>query len=162
MLSKSRGFTLIELLVVIAIIGVLIALLLPAVQASREAARCTACRTNLRQMGIALHHYHDAHGCFPPAYLGNLADWSGPHWSWSAFILPYLEQQPLYELLGINTQPFGYGAGFAPPCPLTQQSLDVFVCPSDCGRRAQSAQGLFRQIELPQHYRRYHHSHHDL
>ncbi|MGO8750915.1 MAG: DUF1559 domain-containing protein [Thermoguttaceae bacterium] len=133
MLPKPRGFTLIELLTVIAIIGVLIALLLPAVQASREAARASSCRNNLRQLGLGLHQYHDPHGCLPPAYLGNLTDWGSPHWSWSAFLLPYVEQQPLYDALQINTQPFGYGASFAAPCALTQMSLGVFVCASDSG-----------------------------
>src|SRR3990167_4961613 len=92
MLSKARGFTLVEILVVIAIIGVLIGLLLPAVQAAREAARRARCGNNLRQIGIGLHNYHEVHRTFPPGYLGTPADFTGPHWSWSAFLLPYVEQ----------------------------------------------------------------------
>src|SRR2546423_1852227 len=102
---KSRGFTLIELLVVIAIIGVLIGLLLPAVQAAREAARRAHCINNLKQIGIALHNYHDALGVFPPAYGtldrgGNaiqgqpdpITGDTGPGWAWGMQILPYIEQ----------------------------------------------------------------------
>ena len=73
MLSKVKGFSLIELLVGVAIIGFLTALLVPAVQAAREAARRLACNNNLRQLGIALHHYHEVHRVFPPAYLADQA-----------------------------------------------------------------------------------------
>ncbi len=86
MRSKARGFTLVEILVVIAVIAVLVGLLLPAVQAAREAARRARCGNNLRQVGIGLHNYHDSHRTFPPGYLGNPADYTGPHWSWSAFL----------------------------------------------------------------------------
>jgi prepilin-type N-terminal cleavage/methylation domain-containing protein/prepilin-type processing-associated H-X9-DG protein len=139
---KPRGFTLVELLTVITIIGVLVALLLPAIQGAREAARRTSCRNNLRQIGIALHGYHGVHGFFPPAYLGDVNTWTGPHWSWSTFLLPYLEQQPLYDVLGVTTQVFGYGATFAPPCPATQTPLSVFVCPSDNGPALNASKGL--------------------
>lgn len=89
-MKLSRGFTLVELLVVIAIIGVLVALLLPAVQAAREAARRTQCRNNLRQLGLALHNYHDAHSTFPASHDTNF-------WSWIAYLLPYLEEAPLQD-----------------------------------------------------------------
>src|SRR4051812_41131755 len=91
------GFTLIELLVVILIVAVLIALLLPAVQAAREAARRTQCSNNLKQMGLALHLYHEAAGVFPPAYLsavkvaGDEYPELGPGWGWGAMILAQLE-----------------------------------------------------------------------
>ena len=100
-----RGFTLIELLVVIAIIAVLIALLLPAVQQAREAARRSQCQNNLKQIGLALHNYHDAHGKFPPyASVGGVGanqDVEGG-WSWSQRILPQLEQGNLYDQLGVG------------------------------------------------------------
>ena len=99
------GFTLIELLVVIAIIAVLIALLLPAVQQAREAARRSQCQNNLKQIGLALHNYHDAHRRFPPAGIvggvGNNQDVEGG-WCWAQQILPQLEQGNLYEQLDVG------------------------------------------------------------
>ncbi len=152
MLPRAKGFTIIELLAVVAIIGLLIALLLPAVQAAREATRRVGCGNNLRQLGIALHHYHDARQVFPPAYLANLTNWTGPHWSWSAFLLPYVEQQPLYDALGVGTKEFGYGASFALPCAETQVPLDSFICPSDVGpllnqRKSFHAKSNYRGVE---------------
>ena len=87
--KKKSGFTLVELLVVIAIIGILIAMLLPAVQAAREAARQTQCANNLKQIGLAVHNFHDAHGGIPPAYLSGAG-----HATWLVLIMPYLEQSP--------------------------------------------------------------------
>ncbi|MGD9857768.1 MAG: DUF1559 domain-containing protein [Planctomycetaceae bacterium] len=107
MKAIRRGFTLIELLVVIAIIAVLIALLLPAVQQAREAARRTQCRNNLKQIGLALHNYHDVFLTFPPGYI---AAGPGTHPAhdgisgagWGTMILPQLEQTNLYELFNPN------------------------------------------------------------
>ena len=96
--QKARGFTLIELLVVIAIIAILIALLLPAVQQAREAARRTQCKNNLKQLGLALHNYHDSMSMFPRSQLGattGTADWRGH--SAHVMILPYIEQAALYS-----------------------------------------------------------------
>ncbi len=109
-MHRRRAFTLIELLVVIAIIAVLIALLLPAVQAAREAARRIQCTNNLKQLGIALHNYHDTVGAFPPGYLSLMDpvtfDNDGPGWGWAAFSLNQMEQLPLYNsinfVLGIE------------------------------------------------------------
>ena len=127
----SVGFTLVELLVVIAIIGILIALLLPAVQAAREAARRSQCTNNLRQFGIALHNYHDAHQAFPAAcnFLDGHDGGSGtnlfPLYSTHVLILPFMEQEPLYAQLvearvTINTSH-----------ALHQVPIEGFVCPSD-------------------------------
>jgi prepilin-type N-terminal cleavage/methylation domain-containing protein/prepilin-type processing-associated H-X9-DG protein len=93
-----RGFTLVELLVVIAIIGVLVALLLPAIQAAREAARGSQCKNNLKQLGIALHNYHDCVGRLPPGWLANKPE-GVPGWGWSSFLLPYLEQRNLDDMI---------------------------------------------------------------
>ncbi len=92
-----KGFTLIELLVVIAIIAILIALLLPAVQQAREAARRSACKNNLKQIGLALHNYHDVHRIFPPGGFGN-----GNRMSYAVMILPFLDQAPLYKKMDLN------------------------------------------------------------
>jgi prepilin-type N-terminal cleavage/methylation domain-containing protein/prepilin-type processing-associated H-X9-DG protein len=142
----KTGFTLIELLVVIAIIAILIALLLPAVQQAREAARRSQCRNNLKQMGLALHNYHDVFGMFPipssaPSGPNINVDWA---WPWSVRILPYLEQSPLYNQLNV-------GMGLVPndlPNPidftsapmgtvehLFTTSIPVFLCPSSTGGR---------------------------
>ena len=92
--GPRRAFTLIELLVVISIIGLLIALLLPAVQAAREAARRTQCVNNLKQIGLALHHYHSSHQAFPPGYVSNFdpsGTDTGPGWGWAAMLLPQVD-----------------------------------------------------------------------
>ena len=105
-MKPKRGFTLIELLVVIAIIAVLIALLLPAVQSARRAARRTQCVNNLKQMGLALHNYHDSMSIFPPAYIAASKFIDGetdtsPGWSWATMILPQFEQSPLYSSINV-------------------------------------------------------------
>ena len=105
-----RAFTLIELLVVIAIIAILIALLLPAVQQAREAARRTQCKNNLKQIGVALHNYHDVHSTFPQGkvvdrarvYGGDCPGWvNGSGFSWRVMILPQIEQSALYSTNGV-------------------------------------------------------------
>jgi prepilin-type N-terminal cleavage/methylation domain-containing protein len=108
-----RGFTLIELLVVIAIIAVLIALLLPAVQQAREAARRTQCKNNLKQLGLALHGFHDTFLHFPMGEYNN----DNNQWGWIAYILPYFDQGPLYTAITVDAAgngmwiPSGLGGG---------------------------------------------------
>lgn len=92
---RKRAFTLIELLVVIAIIGVLVALLLPAVQQAREAARRTQCKNNLKQIGLACHNYHDAYNCFPMGVGYSL-------WGWKVYILPYIDQSAQYNQINFT------------------------------------------------------------
>src|SRR5579863_3686391 len=98
--DKRGGFTVVELLVVIAIITILIGLLLPAVQKVREAANRTSCLNNLKQIGLAMHHYHDTLGSFPAGYLCRV--WpdplvTAPGWGWAALLLPFVEQSPLHN-----------------------------------------------------------------
>jgi prepilin-type N-terminal cleavage/methylation domain-containing protein/prepilin-type processing-associated H-X9-DG protein len=123
--SASPGFTLIELLVVIAIIGVLIALLLPAVQAAREAARRTQCLNNLRQIGIALHGYHDANQVFPPGGWVAGANRTTRWIAWSALLLGHMEQQALQNSLNLDL-------GYDRPANSTAAAtvLSVYLCPS--------------------------------
>ena len=105
--SRSRGFTLIELLVVIAIIAILIALLLPAVQQAREAARRTQCKNNMKQLGLALHNYHDVHGAFPSGWIAVDGRVQSAHdglngAGWGTMILPFIDQAPLYSKFDAN------------------------------------------------------------
>jgi prepilin-type N-terminal cleavage/methylation domain-containing protein len=126
------GFTLIELLVVIAIIAVLIALLLPAVQSAREAARRAQCSNNLKQIGIALHNYHDTYQKLPPGWIMQATspgDSAG--WGWPTFILPYLEQQNLHERLQVNQLRLMDVMGNAALRPLVQTKLKAYRCASD-------------------------------
>jgi prepilin-type N-terminal cleavage/methylation domain-containing protein/prepilin-type processing-associated H-X9-DG protein len=128
-----RGFTLIELLVVIAIIAVLIALLLPAVQSAREAARRAQCTNNLKQLGLAVHNYHQS--------INSLPWGDGPWWiEWSAhtLLLPYMEQGPIYNAINfVDTQPFGQTPmpNDNPACTTAEYSvISGFLCPSDADR----------------------------
>ncbi len=125
--SRRRpGFTLIELLVVIAIIAVLIALLLPAVQQAREAARRTQCKNNLKQIGLALHNYHDVYNVLPPGgtYRHNVTQPAG--WSVQARLLPYIEQANLQNLINFSL-PYSDPAH----ANVTRMRIDVLFCPSD-------------------------------
>src|SRR5262249_36287926 len=117
------GFTLIELLVVIAIIGVLIALLLPAVQKVREAANRMKCANNLKQIGLAVHNYHDAYQCFPASYIRQ--DWA----TWAVLILPYLEQEHYYKLCDAPLPSYDQ-ANFGNAAHTTRQNVAVYFCPS--------------------------------
>jgi prepilin-type N-terminal cleavage/methylation domain-containing protein len=135
--TKSRGFTLIELLVVIAIIAILIALLLPAVQQAREAARRTQCKNNLKQLGLAIHNYHDTFNVLPPGWVSTTFQVSAgdpTHWSWGAYLLPALDQAPLYNLVtpGSRRIDQNLALGGANAAGLTT-GLPAFSCPSDTG-----------------------------
>jgi len=153
MLKRRPGFTLVELLVVIAIIGILIALLLPAVQAAREAARRSQCTNNLKQLGLSLHNYHDVHKIFPALTLGGYvtgtqgAPYTSTEWrSYSTHdaLLPYMEQQALSQLIQVAVSqnrlaccddPNGmdalYNGAAGTPININRTAIPGFRCPSD-------------------------------
>ena len=124
--STRRGFTLVELLVTITIIGILISLLLPAVQAAREAARRAQCTNNLKQVGVALHNYHTAHSCFPLGHVTN----SG--WTFQSLTLPYLEQANLHLRIDFRG-PNCFQVNMASPGMkgIPAERIAVLQCPSD-------------------------------
>jgi prepilin-type N-terminal cleavage/methylation domain-containing protein/prepilin-type processing-associated H-X9-DG protein len=133
MFAHRRAFSLVELLVVIAIIGMLIGLLLPAVQSAREAGRRLQCRNNLKQIGLALHSYHGAYQQFPSGYRsqtgsGGPADDKGPGWGWAAAVLPFMEENSLYKQIHFEkdiTDPANVAARLT--------AVRTFLCPSDGG-----------------------------
>ena len=151
---SRRGFTLIELLVVIAIIAILIALLVPAVQKVREAAARTQCTNNLKQIGLACHSYLDVNKSFPPSRncltypgeYGELLTWSDEELdgdedvgaTWSVYLLPYLDQEPLFDQWNPAYDPngglptlYGYGYDYQEQPPALQQArIPVYYCPS--------------------------------
>lgn len=141
--KRRSGFTLIELLVVIAIISMLVALLLPAVQQAREAARRSQCKNHLKQIGLALQSYHETHSVFPAGYFsygtsnGAGPAWASidpntwdaaPGWSWSSMLLPFLDQAPVYDSLNVNSP--CWDAGHA---GVVQATIPVFLCPTSSG-----------------------------
>ncbi|HLA83315.1 MAG TPA: DUF1559 domain-containing protein [Thermoguttaceae bacterium] len=134
---RKSGFTLVELLVVIAIIGVLIALLLPAVQAAREAARRLHCTNNLKQLALGLHNYHDAYGCFP---YGTITSHS---LAWRVAILPYVEEKNLYERFNFRL-PDAVGSANRAVC-LTP--INGFFCPSGTNLLSIYASGVVGGVQ---------------
>jgi prepilin-type N-terminal cleavage/methylation domain-containing protein/prepilin-type processing-associated H-X9-DG protein len=136
--SSSPAFTLIELLVVIAIIGILMALLLPAVQQIRAAAARLQCTNNLKQIGLALHNYHDSNNSFPSGYVDrNLNPAStpdndqGPGWGWASFLLPYVEEGNVFNQIN-----FSQGVGIGSNTAVSQLALKIYQCPSDAYAQA--------------------------
>jgi prepilin-type N-terminal cleavage/methylation domain-containing protein len=141
--TSPRAFTLVELLVVIAIVGVLVALLLPAVQAARESARRTQCLNNLKQLGVALHNFVSAEKHFPPGSVAKIYPAQPTHpetfyrWSSLAHLLPYMENQSVRDLLDLSLPLYMPGAGY----PIADknkvgvaQVLPEFLCASDIGQ----------------------------
>jgi prepilin-type N-terminal cleavage/methylation domain-containing protein/prepilin-type processing-associated H-X9-DG protein len=129
-LHAPRAFTLVELLVVIAIIGVLVSLIVPAVQAAREAARRAQCSNNLKQIGLGLHNYSQAHGTFPPGYVST---WDqvflrerGPGWGWASMILPQFEHNSIYNQIDFRRQ-----IQDSSQATVRTTSIATFTCPSD-------------------------------
>lgn len=155
-LRRLRGFTLVELLVVIAIIGVLVALLLPAVQAAREAARRMQCQNNLKQYGLALHMYHDTYKMFPPAGAST-AWWSQQMISWQVRVLPFMEQQPLYDQVDFRRRWENVQRQNSRPPPATSIArlasgktlgdfdLPYARCPSDTASKRRSVRDTWDQ-----------------
>lgn len=164
MKGSRRGFTLIELLVVIAIIAILVALLLPAVQQAREAARRTECKNNLKQIGIALHNYHDTHGVFPAATIakgscntgeGNPLVLNATGWT---MLLPYFDQANVYSQYDMNQAAGSYTSGaltgslagdaeLSGNGDLVSQPLKALTCPSESGNPFLSASGTHYTIK---------------
>lgn len=139
-IAKRMAFTLIELLVVIAIIAILVALLLPAVQQAREAARRSSCKNNLKQIGLALHNYHDTHRVFPPGWVLPCADsdpnhrFIGRNPAWGFYILPMLEQSAIYDLENFQASGCSGNSNLLTPpsnATKTNETLAAFSCPSD-------------------------------
>lgn len=127
-----RGFTLIEMLVTISVIAILIALLLPAVQQAREAARRSQCVNNLKQIGLALHNYHDIHEAFPPGFTGGFElHKDDKRWGWGTFILPQLEQATLYNRLAPDEHSLFRTVFSNVRQKLLKTSVTTYLCPSD-------------------------------
>lgn len=126
---RPSGFTLIELLVAMAIIGVLVALLMPAVQMARASARRVSCQNQLRQLSLGLITYHDSHGCFPPgSFVMGMSHPMQSGWGWGAMILPAVDQGPLYQRID-----FGQGTAVAGNLALIATPIPFWRCPADVG-----------------------------
>jgi prepilin-type N-terminal cleavage/methylation domain-containing protein len=152
MRPRRSAFTLVELLVVIAIIGILVALLLPAIQAAREAARRTECANKIKQIGLALHNYHDTYNKFPPDGIwlgttgGNQVVPTNPqrNFTWIALLLPFIEQQALHEEIDFAIPAYGQqvtGAG-GQQVGLHTVQLEAFTCPSEADKVCNKGWGM--------------------
>lgn len=135
------GFTLVELLVVIAIIGTLVALLLPAVQSAREAARRTSCSNNIRQLGLALHHIHDHAARFPSGWIAK-GDDEQPGWGWAAHVLPQIEQGVLHDRIDFKKPVFSPSVASDVHREVRETVVTAFLCPSDVKGPTETS-GLF-------------------
>ncbi|MFM7109227.1 MAG: DUF1559 domain-containing protein [Planctomycetaceae bacterium] len=147
--SRTAAFTIVELLVVVAIIGLLVGLLLPAVQAARESARRTLCTSNLRQVGIALHHHHDHAGRFPAGWIGAARGQAPPQdadelpgWGWAASLLPQVEEQRVFDSIRFDRPAFNPAAPDVHASERTRV-VAVFLCPSDVTGPGEIGGGLF-------------------
>jgi len=154
---RSRlGFTLIELLVVIAIIAILVALLLPAVQQAREAARRSSCKNNLKQIGLALHNYHDTHNCLPIGAMNqnpNSLHVRAPNWAWNAHLAPAMELSASYDALRVGENPMAALSDSRKA--ILQTPVPAWRCPSDVGPDIQEdfvdrqAHDLTNTVDVP-------------
>ena len=144
---RNRGFTLVELLVVIAIIGILIALLLPAVQAAREAARRSQCSNNLKQIGLALQNYHDSFQTFPPGGLGVRGA------AWTVFVLPYMEQSAAYDRMVFGNHTSWAMQGSDAPhynwAICNELRVNAYTCPSSPLPRTRTQTTASNTASLP-------------
>ena len=135
--GSRSGFTLVELLVVIAIIGVLVGLLLPAVQVAREAGRRSSCSSNLKQIALALHGHHAARGKFPPGWIEQCPTPRGVNqvgeWSWTAYSLPFMDDGALYQSLSVGKESLAVALLVTSFVEKMKAPVRSFVCPSDTG-----------------------------
>ena len=147
-LTNRRGFTLIELLVVIAIIAILISLLLPAVQQARESARRTQCRNSLKQIGLALHNYHDVHKTFPPGWIDQNNAYVS-NWGWQAYLLPMLEKDNLFNQLQVGSSSLASTLDDPTAVALMQTPIPFLRCASDVAPNINTGTPLVsRRLEM--------------